>query len=207
MRKRSDDRVESEGDDTREVAGLNRRTLVAGAAAIGAFAGLQADDAEAAKAPEKTKLQPGDRIQFIKGPNKGEFLRPEHLVAGEKPIEAFPFAVEANVIRRKYRLNRLLVLKLDPSEMNEDTRARSVDGVLVFSALCTHRACTIKSWMPEERHLRCHCHLSRFAALEEGRVQDGPAKRQLPMVPLALDEEGFVVATETFTSRVGAAKK
>ena len=207
MRKRSTDRFDSKEDTTQDVNGLNRRTLVAGAAAIGAFVGLKAEEAEAAKPPEKMKLQAGDRIQFIKGPNKGEFLRPEHLVAGEKPIEAFPFAVEANVLRRKYRLNRLLTLKLNPAEMNEDTRARSVDGVLVFSALCTHRACTIKSWMAEERHLRCHCHLSQFAALEEGRVMDGPAKRQLAMVPLTLDEEGFVIATDTFTSKVGAAKK
>ena len=36
---------------------------------------------------------------------------------------------------------------------------------------------------------------------------DGPAKRQLAMVPLTLDEEGFVIATDTFTSKVGAAKK
>ncbi len=206
MRKRSDDRFDSD-EDTPDETGLNRRTLVAGAAAIGAFAGLHTDTANAAKPPEKMKLQPGDRIQFIKGPNKGEFLRPELLVAGEKPVEAFPFAVPDNVVRRKYRLNRLLTLKLNPSEMNEDTRARSVDGVLVFSALCTHRACTIKSWMAEERFLRCHCHLSRFAALEEGRVMNGPAKRQLPMVPITLDEEGFVVAATTFTGKPGGAKK
>ncbi|MEM7210915.1 MAG: Rieske (2Fe-2S) protein [Pseudomonadota bacterium] len=180
---------------------------MAGAAAIGAFAGLTASEADASKPPEKMPVQPGDRIQFIKGPNKGSFLQPDMLVEGEKPIEAFPFDPAADVLRRKYRLNRLLVLKLNPGEMNADTKARSLDGLLVFSALCTHRACTIKSWMPEERNLRCHCHLSRFAALEEGRVLDGPAKRQLPMVPIALDEEGFVVATATFTSRPGGAKK
>ena len=197
----------NEADEKRDQ--IDRRTVVAGAAAIGAFAGLGASDADAAKKkkPENMPTQAGDRIQFIKGANKGELLRADMLVEGEKPIEAFPFDPENEVLRRKYRLNRLLVLKLNPDEMNEDTRARSADGVLVFSALCTHRACTIKSWMPEERHLRCHCHLSEFDALEEGRVQGGPAKRQLPMVPVKLDDEGFVVATDTFTSQPGAAKK
>ena len=114
---------------------------------------------------------------------------------------------ENEVLRRKYRLNRLLVMKLDPAEMTDDTRARSAEGVLVFSALCTHRACTIKSWMADERHMRCHCHLSQFAALDEGRVMNGPAKRHLPMVPVAIDEEGYVVATDTFTAKPGGAKK
>lgn len=199
-------------EDRDECDQINRRSVVAGAAAIGAFAGLASSPVEAAQdakqaKPEKMPVQTGDRIQFIKGDNKGEFLRADMLIEGEKPIEAFPFDPQNEVLRRKYRLNRLLVLKLNPSEMNEDTRARSADGVLVFSALCTHRACTIKSWMPEERNLRCHCHLSRFAALEEGRVQDGPAKRQLPMVPVGLDDEGYVIAMDTFTSKPGAAKK
>ncbi len=144
-------------DDCDECGQINRRTVVAGAAAIGAFAGLSSSPADAAGKegkevkPEKMPVQPGDRIQFIKGDVKGEFLRADMLVEGDKPIEAFPYDPENEVLRRKYRLNRLLVLKLNPDEMNEDTRARSADGVLVFSALCTHRACTIKSWMPEER--------------------------------------------------------
>ena len=61
--------------------------------------------------------------------------------------------------------------------------------------------------MEEERHLRCHCHLSEFAALSGGSVRNGPAKRRLPMLPLALDDEGFIVATDGFNGRVGAAKK
>ena len=198
--------------DRREDARIDRRSVVAGAAAIGAFSGLATSQANAAGKtvkdnPEKMPVQTGDRIQIIKGPNKGKLLRVDMLVEGDKQIEAFPFDPEHEVLRRKYRLNRLLILKLNPAEMNKETQARSADGVLVFSALCTHRACTIKSWMPEERHLRCHCHLSQFAALEEGRVQNGPAKRQLPMVPVALDDEGFVVATDTFTAKPGAAKK
>ncbi|MEM7190048.1 MAG: Rieske (2Fe-2S) protein [Pseudomonadota bacterium] len=186
----------------------DRRDLLIGGTAVVAGAAIAAPgDAEAAKPPEKLPTQKGDRIQLIKGANKGEFVRPELIETGAKHIEAFPYDPENEVLRRKYRLNRLAVLKLDPSEMNEDTRARSVDGILVFSALCTHRACTIKSWMPEERYLRCHCHLSQFNALAEGRVMDGPARRALPMVPLELDEEGFVIAADTFTGKPGGAKK
>jgi ubiquinol-cytochrome c reductase iron-sulfur subunit len=99
------------------------------------------------------------------------------------------------------------MLRLDPESMDEETRTRSTDGVLVYSALFTHRSCTIKSWMAEERVLRCHCHLSEFDALSGGSVLSGPARRQLPMVPVGLDDEGFVIAMDGFTSKPGAAKQ
>lgn len=187
----------------------DRRGVLIAGSAIAATGLVLPGEARAnkEKSPENMEAQPGDRIQFIKGENKDQLVRPEMVELGAKPVEAFPFDPEAEVLRRKYRLNRLLVLKLNEDEMNEETRERSADGVLVFSALCTHRACTIKSWMPEERELRCHCHLSRFAALNEGRVMNGPAKRALPMLPVKIDDEGYLVAAEGFTGSLGAAKR
>ncbi len=186
---------------------LDRRTVViGGSAAITSLAALGPSEADAAEQPDKQFLQPGDRIQVVEGAAKDQFLRPELLVAGDRPVQAFPFDPLSGVLRRGNRLNRLLALRLDPAEMDDETRARSVDGVLVYSALCTHRNCTIESWMPEERFLRCHCHLSQFAALSAGSVTSGPARRQLPMVPVGLDTEGFVAATDGFTRPPGAAK-
>lgn len=196
-----DVRADQKNPDRRDV-------LIAGTAIAATGLAMPEQAAAADKPPENMVLQPGDRIQLIKGADKDKLLRPEMLETNDKPIEAFPFDPATETQRRKYRLNRLLVVKLETSEMNEDTRARTDDsGVLVFSAICTHRGCTIKSWLKDERELRCHCHLSRFSALMEGRVQNGPAKRQLPMVPVKVDEEGFIVATESFTSDPGAAKK
>ena len=186
---------------------LVRRDLLIGGAVVAAGVGLGLDDADAATKPERSPPQPGDRFQIIKGDLKNEFLRPDLLEVGARPVEGFPFDPEVGIIRRRNRLNRLLMLRLDEGEMNEPTRERSVGGILVYSALCTHRSCTIKSWKAEERHLRCHCHLSEFAALSEGTVMSGPARRQLPMVPVGLDDEGFVVAREGFTRKPGGAKK
>lgn len=185
----------------------DRRDVLIGGSAALVSAGVPSLAGAADKPPEKLFTQAGDRLQIIKGELKDQFLRPEHLTPGERPVEAFPFSVADDIIRRKNRLNRILVLRLDSAEMDEDTRSKSVEGVLAYSALCTHRACTIKSWMADERYLRCHCHLSTFAALSEGSVKSGPAKRQLPMVPLGLDDEGFVIATDGFTRKPGAAKK
>lgn len=188
-------------------ANLDRRTVVVGGSAvITTLAAFGPSGAEAADDPAKQFLQPGDRIQIVEGASKDEYLRPELLAVGERPVQAFPFDPLAGILRRGNRLNRLLALRLDPAEMDDETRARSIDGVLVYSALCTHRNCTIESWMPEERYLRCHCHLSQFAALSAGSVTSGPARRQLPMVPVGLDTEGFVAATEGFTRSPGGAK-
>ena len=203
----ADDRHDASKTSKSYLPGSRRDVLAGGTGLLFGAALIAPSDADAAKPPEKLPVQEGDRIQIIKGALKDEMLRPDLLVAGERPVEAFPFDPENEVLRRKYRLNRMLALRLDPAEMDDETRALSADGVLIYSALCTHRACTIKSWKAEERHLRCHCHLSEFAALSGGSVKDGPARRRLPMVPIALDPDGFVIAKGGFNGKVGGAKK
>ena len=164
-------------------------------------------EAAKAKKPEQLPPQVGDRFQITKGPLKGELLRPGLLKVGEAPVIGFPFAPEEEILRRKNRLNRLLMVELDPAAMKDETRERSAEGVLIYSALCTHRGCTIASWKAEELHFRCHCHLSEFTPLDNARPITGPAKKSLAAIPLAVDDEGFVVATGEFTRKPGAAKK
>ncbi len=160
--------------------------------------------ASAADDPAKLWAQPGDRIQIVRGEFTGKMLKPAMLIVGDPQTEAFPIDPAAGTLRDGNRLNRLLVIRLDPAEMDAETLANQTDGVLIYSAVCTHRGCTIKSWMPEERNLRCHCHLSQFDALSGGSVMRGPARRRLPAVPVALDAEGYVVAAAGFTAPVGA---
>lgn len=161
----------------------------------------------AAKKPESLPPQIGDRFQITKGPMKGELLRPGLLKVGDAPMIGFPFAPVEDILRKKNRLNRLLLVELDPADMEDETREGSAEGVLVYSALCTHRGCTIASWKAEERHFRCHCHLSEFAPLDKGRPLTGPARKPLAMVPVRVDDEGFVVAMAEFTRKPGAQKK
>jgi nitrite reductase/ring-hydroxylating ferredoxin subunit len=168
---------------------------------------LVSDPAFAAKKPDRLPPQIGDRFQITKGALKGELLRPGLLKVGDAPVIGFPFAPEEQIVRRKNRLNRLLFVELELGEMEEETRARSAGGVLVYSAICTHRGCTIASWKAEEQHFRCHCHLSEFTPLDNARPITGPAKKSLAAIPLSLDEEGFVVAAGEFTRKPGAAKK
>lgn len=192
-------------DDGFSASRGNRRSLLIGTAAfaVGGYIAA-ANSVEAETKPERQKMQVGDRFQAVVGPLDGQTLEPGLLAVGAAPVEAFPLDPATGTLRRGNRLNRVLALRLDPDEMDEETRARNADGVLVYSAICTHLNCTVNSWMPEERFLRCHCHLSTFAALSAGSVTGGPARHQLPMVPLALDSEGFLVAAENFNRKPGA---
>lgn len=119
----------------------------------------------------------------------------------------FPFEPGEEILRKKNRLNRLLLVQLSPDDMDEPTLGAAAGGVLVYSAVCPHRGCTIQSWKAEEQHFRCHCHLSEFAPLSEGSVLNGPARKPLAMVPVDVDQEGFVVAKALFNRKPGPAKK
>jgi Rieske Fe-S protein len=186
--------------------GPTRRDVISSAAGLAGLT-LISDPALAAKKPESLPPQIGDRFQITKGPLKGELLRPGLLKVGEAPVIGFPFGPEGEILRKKNRLNRLLMIELDPANMEEETLERSAEGVLIYSAVCTHRGCTIASWKAEEQHFRCHCHLSEFDPLDNAKPLTGPAKKSLAAIPLSVDEEGFVVATGEFTRKPGAAKK
>ncbi|ORE96076.1 rieske iron-sulfur protein [Stappia sp. 22II-S9-Z10] len=193
--------------DTSRSAGVSRRTLIASGGALSAAALIGPRPALAAKPrPEREPVQAGDRMMLRDGPNKGKLLTPDMLETGANCIEAFPFDPASDTERSRNRLNRVLALRLDPADMDEETRRYSADGVLIYSAICTHQGCTIETWDAETQHLKCFCHLSEFAALNQGAVRSGPARRQLPMVPVTLDADGYVVAASGFTAKPGGAK-
>lgn len=206
--------VDEPGSGTTSSVLQDRRNILKAGAVLVSAATLDlsvnpayAESTDEQKAAAKLPPQTGDRIQIVKGELKNQFVKTDSLELNAIGVEAFPYDPETDVLRRKNRLNRLVVLRLDPEEMDEATREKSADGLVAYSAMCTHRNCTIQSWMEDERHLRCHCHLSEFAALSEGSVKSGPARKQLPMVPIGTDDEGFIVALDGFTRKPGGAKK
>jgi len=201
----------------REIEGIDRRrfmgtaALAAGAVAVAAAPGdAHAFDKKKKKErpPRKQPPQPGDRLIITSaGAQEGQLVYPKLLELGAAPLTAFPLSPDGEVVRRGSRLNRLLVLRLDAGDMSEDTRALAADGVVAYSAVCTHKACTIKSWRAERQHLRCHCHLSEFAPLNTGKVMAGPAKSPLPLLGLKLDADGVVEVAASFNRKPGARTK
>jgi ubiquinol-cytochrome c reductase iron-sulfur subunit len=78
-------------------------------------------------------------------------------------------------------------------------------GLLAYSRVCTHAGCPVGLYEAQSAQLLCPCHQSAFDVLHGGRPVFGPAARALPQLPLAIDDDGFVVARSDFTEPIGPA--
>ncbi|MCC6992814.1 MAG: ubiquinol-cytochrome c reductase iron-sulfur subunit [Acidobacteria bacterium] len=106
------------------------------------------------------------------------------------------------VVRSGSRLNRVVLVRLDAAALADKTRTRSAEGIVAYSAICTHTGCEVGAFLPEEQVLYCECHQSRFDPREEARVTDGPAPRSLPALPLKV-VDGLLVVAGPFSTRPG----
>ncbi|TYL50934.1 ubiquinol-cytochrome c reductase iron-sulfur subunit [Agromyces mariniharenae] len=99
----------------------------------------------------------------------------------------------------------VLLMRLEPSELNQapDRESWSYDGIVAYSKICTHVGCPVALYEQHTHHLLCPCHQSQFDVANHCEVIFGPAKRPLPQLPIAVDEEGYLVAQSDFTEPVG----
>ena len=58
-----------------------------------------------------------------------------------------------------------------------------------LSSICTHRKCKLTA--ESDRSFYCHCHGSTFDP--DGKVTDGPAKRDLPVLATFTSESGHLM--------------
>jgi ubiquinol-cytochrome c reductase iron-sulfur subunit len=81
--------------------------------------------------------------------------------------------------------------------------AWTVDDIVAYSKLCTHVGCPVGLYQAELGLLLCPCHQSTFDVMRHAEPIFGPAARSLPQLPLALDDDGFIIATGDFSGPVG----
>jgi rieske iron-sulfur protein len=181
---------------------LSRRSVLVGASALivaGKSSKALGDDARA------EKLKPGDRIVFASGEHQGQPARLDLLIPGSPPVAALPADPGTGTVRDGSRFNKLLLLRLTPDALDEETRPHSVEGVVAYSAVCTHQGCTLNAWNAEAQVIQCFCHHSEFSAAAAGRPTKGPATASLPLLPLAVADGALIVAGD-FTSKPGPRK-
>ncbi|HEV2820330.1 MAG TPA: Rieske 2Fe-2S domain-containing protein [Solirubrobacteraceae bacterium] len=84
------------------------------------------------------------------------------------------------------------------------------DGVMAYSKICPHAGCAVSIYRhplfePTEPKpaLVCPCHFSTFDVSRGGELIFGPAGRDLPSLPLALNAAGDLIAASGFTERIG----
>jgi Rieske Fe-S protein len=139
---------------------------------------------------------------FAGGERIGQTITPDDLLAGKPPVMVYPIDPSRRVVRDGSRLNQILLVRLAPDELDEDTRARSADGVVAYSGVCTHAGCDVTLWQTKTRRFRCPCHESEFDPRDRGRVVGGPAPRRLPRLPVKV-VDGAIVAGGSFMGRPG----
>jgi Rieske Fe-S protein len=151
--------------------------------------------------------QKADVLVFAEGERAGEVIKPQDLQVGGHPVRAWPKDPKTSVVRKGSRLNEVLVVRLDPAELDEETRPRAAGGVVAYSIICVHTGCPITAWVKaasgDKDVFKCVCHNSEYDPRQSGQVIFGPAPRRLPALPLAA-EDGPLTVAATFVGKVGA---
>ena len=60
------------------------------------------------------------------------------------------------------------------ANLSEETRGRAAEGVVAYSAVCTHQACPVNMWSKERDAFVCSCHGSVYG----GDHDDGDVRPQ-----------------------------
>jgi rieske iron-sulfur protein len=190
-----------------ECTQTTRRSILLTALATGAcLAGGAPAVAEEEARGSSDRPQKADLFVFAEGEHAGEVIKPDDLKAGGPPVRAWPKDPASAVIRKGSRLNEVVLVKLDPAELDDDTRAHAADGIVAYSVVCTHAGCPITAWVKQasgdDNVLKCMCHNSEFDPRRSAQVVFGPAPRRLAALPLALSDGALSVAA-SFVGKVG----
>jgi rieske iron-sulfur protein len=181
---------------------LRRGLLLAGVAA--AAAGLLPTEGRADDEDPRRKMRPqvGDEFVRFEGDQEGAVIAAEDLHLGADPIIAWAMDPATKLPRDGSRLNQVLLLRLDPSSLGPETLEHSADGLVAYSAICTHAQCTVSAWMPDSRVLHCPCHQSEFDPRHDAKVVGGPAPRPLAALPLKI-VDGKPTVAAGFIGKIG----
>ena len=179
-------------------------TALATAASVAASRPAAADEDQPGS---DERPQKADVLVFSEGDHEGEVITPQDLKPGGPPERAWPKDPKTSVIRNGSRLNEVLIIRLDPAALDDETRAHAADGIVAYSAICSHAGCPVTAWVKgaegDQDVFKCVCHNSEYDPRHGADVVFGPAPRRLAALPLAITEGSLTVAG-TFVGKVGA---
>jgi rieske iron-sulfur protein len=194
--------MSSFSDQTRRTLILTALATAAGIAASESVAAADEDQPGSDERPQKADL-----LVLSEGEHEGETVTPQDLKLGGPPVRAWPKDPKTSVIRKGSRLNEVLVIRLDPAELDDETRAHAADGIVAYSAICSHAGCPVTAWVKgatdDKDVFKCVCHNSEYDPRDGAQVVFGPAPRRLAALPLTIIDGSLVVAA-SFVGKVGA---
>jgi Rieske Fe-S protein len=180
------------------VAATRRQALLTAGAGLGV---ALTRPASAQTDAERMRPQDGDLLVRAESTDLTP-LTPASLTLNAGPLMALPYDPAAKVVRNGSRLNKVLLLRLDPTALKEQTAQRSADGVVAYSAICPHTGCEVVGWHPDTLILECPCHNSRYDPKDGARVVSGPSPRSLAALPLHI-VDGKLAVAHLFIGKLG----
>ena len=192
-------------EDHRSAALLRRELLRVGPAATLVAMSSQVR-AEGDDPKSKMRPQIGDFLIRSDGQKKDNPITAADLTIGDPPVLAWAVDPGSKVLRDGSGLNQVLLLRFDASALGPDTKPRAAEGVVAYSAVCTHAQCPVSGWISDRQVLHCPCHQSEYDPRQDAKVVGGPAPRSLPALPLKMTDGKLQVAG-LFTGRVGMNQK
>lgn len=180
---------------------VSRRTLLVrllGAAGIALGGGIAVPALSLGPRPGqslfKTAWTPGARLVDA----EGNLVRASSL-GKQQVLTVFPQGHEGSAD------SQTLIVKVDPGDLHLPAGREdwAPDGVVAYSKICTHAGCPVGLYRAESHELLCPCHQSTFDVLNAAEPTFGPAARALPQLPLAIDEDGYLIAQGDYSEPVG----
>ncbi|GAA5338878.1 ubiquinol-cytochrome c reductase iron-sulfur subunit [Thermus antranikianii] len=197
--------------DEREIRLQRSRRRLFLKAAIGTGIGLSLVSAfyvgaslrpKAEVTPEKEPLKPGDILVYAQGGGEPKPIRPEELKPGDPFVLAYPMDPKTKVVKSGEAKNTVLVVRYTPDELSPETAQNGVEGIVAYSAVCTHLGCIVSQWVADKKAGLCPCHGGIYDLAHGAKVIAGPPPRPVPQLPLKV-EEGVLVAAGEFLGEVG----
>ena len=177
---------------------IGRRTVIG----LGLCFTLAPSPVQAQTDAARERPKEGDLLIDVTAAAAPEPLKPDDLPLGGKQTLAWPMDPETKTLRNGSRLNKVLLLRLEPEGFDAETKQRAAYGVVGYSAICPHTGCDVINWHPDRQLLECPCHFSIYDPKEEANVVSGPSPRRLPALPLKI-VDGKLAVAKPFIGRPG----
>src|SRR5450631_1251143 len=129
-------------------ARTSRRDVLAAASVLGLNAAVDAAIGPAAAEPADERPKDGDHLVAIDAAT-AVALEPKDIAGPQ--IIAWPMDPAAKLVRNGSRLNKVLLVRLDPATLVDATRDRAADGVVAYSAICPHAGCEVSGWLDDQK--------------------------------------------------------
>ncbi|MCF6506065.1 Rieske (2Fe-2S) protein [Blastococcus sp. MG754426] len=127
----------------------------------------------------------------------------QRIRAADVPVGGFGTVWPEGSVRAD--LSAVVLVRLATQEAQPPTVLDWVvgDRIVAYSKICTHAGCPVGLYQEDTDSLFCPCHQATFDAARGAVPTFGPASRPLPQLPLGVDGDGFLVATDGFPTPIG----